>query len=136
MKAMASKLSSLKHLAYICLYTSNLIDSVKFYRDVLGLEPANPDENVYTTNFYAFKTGTTMLAIERNGVKKNGMKTKAENPILLQFDAESKEHLEEMTKVLEEKGIKVYDRLKQTHYGWITNFCDPDGNKLEILYQS
>ena len=64
------------------------------------------------------------------------MKTKAENPILLQFRAESKEHLEAMNKSLEEKGVKLFDRSKQTSYGLITNFCDPDGNKLEILYQS
>lgn len=123
-------------IAYICLYASDLEESVKFYRDILGLEPTNPEEDVESTNFYAFNTGTTILAIERNGVKKGEMKTKAENPFLLQFRAESKEHLEEMNKVLEKNGVTLFDRSKQTHYGLLTNFCDPDGNKLEILYQN
>ena len=32
-------------------------------------------------------------------------------------------------------GITLYDRSTQTSYGTITNFCDPDGNRLEILYE-
>lgn len=67
-------------IAYICLYASDLPQSVKFYRDVLGLE--------------------------------------------------------EMNKRLEEKGVRLLDRSKETSYGTITNFCDPDGNKLEIIYQT
>lgn len=125
----------LKTIAYICLYTSNMNESVTFYRDVLGLESADPKENAETSTFYAFKTGETVLALERNGVKKNDMKTKAENPVLMQFKAESTEHLEELNQQLEGHGVKLFDRSKQTSYGLITNFCDPDGNKVEIIYQ-
>jgi predicted lactoylglutathione lyase len=63
------------------------------------------------------------------------MKTVAENPVLLQFKAESQEHLEAMNQHLEAYGITLYDRSTQTSYGTITNFCDPDGNRLEILYE-
>lgn len=125
----------LKKVAYICLYVSDMSESVKFYRDILGLVPANPQEDTTTSTFYAFKTGETILALERNGVKKNGLKTKAENPVLFQFKAESKEHLEKINTMLEEKAVKLIDKSKPTDYGYITNFCDPDGNKVEIVYQ-
>ncbi len=124
-----------KTIAYICLYTSNTSESVKFYRDVLGLEPTDSEAAPESSTFYPFKTGETTLAIERNGVRKNGMKTKAENPVLLQFKVESREQLEAFNKHVEEQGVKLMDRSKQTSYGLITNFCDPDGNKLEIICQ-
>lgn len=123
----------LKTIAYICLYTLKPAESIKFYRDVLGLEPTDSEVDPETARFYSFNTGEAKLAIEPNGVKKNGMKAKAENPILLQFKAESPEDLEELNKHLEEKGIKIFDRSKKRSYGLITNFCDPDGNKVEIL---
>lgn len=122
-----------KTIAYICLYTSNTGDSVKFYRDVLGLESTNPEEDPELTTFYSFKTGETILAIEREGVRKEGMKTRAENPFLLQFKVDSPEQLEEFNKHIEQHGVKLFDRSKQTDYGIITNFCDPDGNKIEII---
>ena len=120
-------------IAYICLYVSNFDESIKFYRDVLGLKPTRAKTD--SENFFSFQVGTTNLGIEKNGVRKNGLKTKAENPILLQFKASSKGELEALNKRLEEKGVTLYNRSKITHYGIITNFCDPDGNKLEIIFQ-
>ena len=125
--------SLLKQIAYVCVYSSNLEDSVQFYREILGLEPTGSKND--DADFFSFKTGTTSLAIERNRVRKKGMKTKAENSILLQFKAESKEHLEEINRHLEKNKVKLLARSKVRSYGLITNFCDPDGNKLEILYQ-
>ncbi len=125
----------LKTIAYICLYTSNVEEAVKFYRDVLGLIPTDSNLDPTSATFYSFQTGETMLAIEPKGIRKNGMKTKAENPVLLQFKMESAEELEQMNKRLEEKGVTLLERSKQTAYGMITDFCDPDGNKVEILCQ-
>lgn len=126
--------TSINTIATICLYVADVSESVRFYRDVLGLEPDNPNEDAETSTFYAFRTGQTVFAIERNGIKKKGMKTKAENSVLLQFQAESPEHLEALNCQLEKNGIPLLDRSKQTPYGLITNFCDPDGNKVEIIY--
>ncbi|HET7077456.1 MAG TPA: VOC family protein [Chloroflexia bacterium] len=126
---------ALRTIAYICLYTSDLRESVRFYRDILGLEPTSPNADLDTIDFYSFNTGTGRLGLEGNGVKQDRMKTVAENPVLLQFKAESQEHLEAMNQHLEAYGITLYDRSTQTSYGTITNFCDPDGNRLEILYE-
>lgn len=123
----------LKTITYLCLYVSNFRESIEFYKDILGLVPLNPDEDINTSNFYVFKTGETKLAIERKGVRKKELKTKAENPFLLQFQVDSKKELEAMSSQLEKKGVVLIDRSKQEHYGLFTNFCDPDGNKLEII---
>lgn len=124
----------LNKVSYICLYVSDVDESVKFYRDILGIEPTNSTTNPKNSTFYSFNTGETTLAIEPGGVRKNDLKTKAENPILLQFTADSQQQIEGITKYLEEHGVKIFDRVKKTDYGMITNFCDPDGNKLEIIY--
>lgn len=119
-------------IAFICLYVSNMKESIEFYKDILNLEPTNIHYNPETT-FYSFKTGETTLALEPNGIRKETKKTKAENPILIQFKISSSEELEEINKHLEQYGVALFDRSKQTEYGLITNFCDPDGNKLELI---
>ena len=120
-------------IACICIYASNLEESVLFYRDILGLEE---DLAASDKSFHALKAGVNNIGIERNGVRKDGQKTKAENPILLQFKANSMEELEKITKQLETKGANIIDRLVQKSYATITNLLDPDGNKVEIIYQS
>ncbi len=127
---------SIKTISYICIYVSNLSESAVFYAEVLGLEPANKNEDPNVSNWYSFKTGQTILALERNGVKKDGLKTKAENPFLLQFTIESPEELEKFNQQLEEYNVTLLVRSKQTDYGIITNFYDPDGNKLELICQN
>ncbi len=131
-----SKSTGFKNIAYICLYVSNMAETVYFYRNILGLEPLNPKENPETSHWYAFKTGQTILAIERHGVKKTSLKTKAENPYLLQFIAETPEAFELFNQKLEKHKVKLLDRSKRTNYGTITNFYDPDGNKIEVIYQN
>jgi predicted enzyme related to lactoylglutathione lyase len=38
-----------------------------------------------------------------------------------------------MTTYLVSAGVQVLDRMRDTDYGLLTNFTDPDGNKLELL---
>lgn len=123
----------LKTITHVCLYVANMERSVAFYRDVLGLKPL-PKHT--TPNFFAFDAGGVMLGLEPNGVGKKGEKTKAENPVLLQFRADSLDHLENMNRRLESHGVQLTNRSHQMSYGTITNFLDPDGNKLEILFQT
>jgi catechol 2,3-dioxygenase-like lactoylglutathione lyase family enzyme len=125
--------SPFSKIAYICLYVSNIRESIGFYRDVLELEPLSPNVDISSVGFYAFKTGDTLLALEPNGFKKSSEKTKAENPYLLQFRADSPDELERMNQQLEAKGVILNIRSEKTSYGLITNFIDPDGNKLEII---
>ncbi len=119
-------------IAYICIHSSNFDESVHFYRDVLGLEF---DTKRSEDRFCALKAGSTYIGIEPDGVRKNGQKNKGENPILIQFKAKSREELEKYTEDLESKGVVILARMMERSYGIMTNFNDPDGNKLEILYQ-
>lgn len=118
-------------IGYICLYVSDFDASILFYRNGLGLEP---DTKVSTGNFFAFKTGSTQLALERGGFKKTVEKTREENPILLQFRADSPGQFEEMNTQLEAHGVNILKRSKNNIWGISTSFLDPDGNKLEIVY--
>lgn len=120
-------------IAYICIATSNLKESEIFYRDILGL---TEDLSRSEENFHALKAGSTYIGIERKGIRKDGQKTKSENPVLIQFKASSVDELKKLTKNLEEKGVRMLKTMVETHYGILTNFLDPDGNKLEILCQS
>lgn len=120
-------------IAYICIFAFNFEESVAFYRDVLGLEEETSRSE---ENFHAFKAGATHIGIERNGTRKDGQKTKAENPVLIQFKAHSFDELKEITEKLEAKNVRILKSMVETHYGTYTNFLDPDGNKLEILYQA
>ena len=119
-------------IAYICIFTWDFDESILFYRDILGLEE---DLSRSTKNFRAFKAGSTYIGIEKNGFRKAGEKTKAENAILIQFKAESLDELKKITQELESKNVRMLNKLVETHYGAFTNFLDPDGNKLEFLYQ-
>ncbi|MDD5068251.1 MAG: VOC family protein [Candidatus Pacebacteria bacterium] len=119
-------------IAYICIFASNFDESIAFYRDVLGLQEI-PER--LEKNFHAFKAGSTNIGIERNGTRKDGEKTKAENAVLIQFKARSLDELKKITANLETKNVRFLKKLVETHYGSFTNFLDPDGNKLEILYQ-
>ena len=127
-----TKRKLLNKILYICIHAEDFEEAVKFYRDVLEFAPA---QELATPRFYALRLDNVMLGIETDGFKKRAEKTKAENPILLQFEAESPEHLEEINRFLEAKGVALLKRSFETSYGTITNFLDTEGNKLEVLYQ-
>ena len=117
-------------LAYICLYCAQLDESIRFYRDVLGLTIERRDPE-----FCQLALRGTRLGLEPGGSRKATEKGWAENPILLQFRAHSVDELEAMNRQLETQGVTLLTRSRVTSYGVVTNFLDPDGNKLEVLYQ-
>ena len=81
---------------------------------------------------YNFRT----ISYKRNQGKGFAIKTgmlAAKGKFRLFTDTDLSTPIEEFNKFLEDKKIKLYDRSKQTSYGLITNFCDPDGNKVEVI---
>jgi lactoylglutathione lyase len=118
-------------IAYICLFCSDLERSVSFYHGVLGLriERRDPD-------FCKLSTVGVSLGLEPGGTCVDRQKTRAENPLLLQFDAASATALATMTAHLEAHGVPIKERCREMPYGMITAFLDPDGNRLEIMYDS
>jgi catechol 2,3-dioxygenase-like lactoylglutathione lyase family enzyme len=118
-------------IAYICLFCADLERSIAFYHGVLGLtiERRDPD-------FCELSTVGVSLGLEPGGTYVGRQKTRAENPVLLQFYAASPAALATMTEHLEEHGVPTKDRCREMPYGMITAFLDPDGNRLEIVYES
>ncbi len=118
-------------IAYICLFCSDLERSIAFYHGVLELaiERRDPD-------FCKLSTVGVSLGLEPGGTRVGRQKTRAENPLLLQFAAASPAALTTMTDHLEAHGVPITDRCRVMPYGMITAFLDPDGNRLEIVYES
>ena len=119
-------------IAYLCLFCSDLERSIAFYHGVLGLtiERRDPD-------FCKLSTVGASLGLEPGGTYVVGrQKTRAENRLLLQFNAASPVALATMTEHLEAHGVPIKDRCREMPYGMITAFLDPDGNRLEIMYDS
>lgn len=121
-------------IGFVCLYVSDLPASVRFYTDAVGLVPEDLEIDPAKVGFYAFKTGEATFALEKNGVRSDGEKGKDKNPVLVQFRADSPDDLELWNKKLEAYGVSIMNRSVKTSYGIITNFLDPDGNKVELLY--
>src|SRR5687767_859609 len=121
-------------ISYINLYSSNNKKLINFYRDIVGITPQdNQDED---SHWYGFETKNIIFAIEPQENRKGyPFDFNTNNPILIQFKAESLEQLEEMNKQLETAGVKLLRRSEKRSYGLVTNFTDPDGNILEILLE-
>ena len=116
-------------IAYLCLFCADLERSIGFYHGVLGLaiERRDPD-------FCKLRTVGVSLGLEPGGAGVGRQKTRDENPLLLQFSAASPLDLTVMTEHLEAHGVPIKDRCREMPYGMITAFLDPDGNRLEIMY--
>jgi catechol 2,3-dioxygenase-like lactoylglutathione lyase family enzyme len=125
---------NLTRISHINLYSKNNKRAIRFYRDVLGLRalPRQSD----SANWYGFGTKGVVFAIEpEKNRRRIPFKFNKKNPVLVQFKANSIAHLERINKMLERRGVKLLRRSEKKSYGVITNFLDPDGNLIEILYQ-
>lgn len=128
------KLSELNRISHVNLYSKNNKRLLKFYRDIVGLQPL-PDSSE-DDDWYGFATKGVTFAIEPESSRESILfKFNRENPVLIQFKANSKSHLERINKQLEKNGIRLLRRSVQRSYGIITNFLDPDGNLIEVLYE-
>jgi catechol 2,3-dioxygenase-like lactoylglutathione lyase family enzyme len=118
-------------IAFVCLFCSDLEQSIAFYHGVLGLTVERRDPE-----FCKLSTVGVSLGLEPGGIRVSRQKTRAENPLLLQFSAASPTALSTMTDHLEAHGVPIKERCRVMPYGMITAFLDPDGNRLEIMYDS
>jgi predicted lactoylglutathione lyase len=61
--------------------------------------------------------------------------TSAGSEMLLSFDAESREEVEQLARLAAENGGTVYGEPTEIH-GWMygCGFCDPDGHRWNVLY--
>ena len=88
-------------IAYLCLFCSDLERSLAFYHGVLGLTIERRDPE-----FCKLSTVGVSLGLEPGGTCVGRQKTRAENPLLLQFAAASPAALATMTEHLEAHGVQ------------------------------
>ncbi len=102
-------------IAYLCLFCADLERSIAFYHGVLGLtiERRDPD-------FCKLRTVGVSLGLEPGGTGVGRQKTRAENPLLLQFAAASPAALATMTEHLEAHDVPIKERCREMPYGMIT----------------
>lgn len=112
----------------ICLLVDNFEESLKFYKEVLGLEINSQDGK-----FADFKLGETSLAIfeKEDAVSmfpKEHMSLGGSAVIGLQVES-----VKDFCEELESKNIKVFEGPKTTDWGQtVAYFKDPDRNIIEI----
>lgn len=128
MKPLFSKIS------FLNLYSDKPEDLIRFYRDKLGMSPEPGVKE--GDDWYGFQTEGLTFAIEpsANRANYNDLGVNLKNNVLIQFHADTREELEAMNAHLEQNGVKLLNKSKQMDYGVISNFVDPDGNLMEILW--
>lgn len=130
-----SIISPLRNVSVVNVYSADNQRMVEFFQEKLGLEPL-PDQDK-EDNYFGFQLGSVQLGIEPDSNRTDiPLPFNRKNPILIQFEAESLEHLEEINQYLEAKGVDLPRRSQKMSYGYITNFLDPDGNLYEVLYMT
>lgn len=125
-----------KDLIYVNLLSNNHEELIEFYTKVVGLDPVSHEENPAKAKWYGFDTGKVGFAIEpMSNRDKYEFEYKKDNPVLIQFKAESLEELTTWTERLEQAEVPIGQRIMQKSYGTVTTFVDPDGNVIELLYK-
>lgn len=128
-------MSLFNRISFVNLYSDDQQRLVAFYRDVLGMNIAEPkDDN--DDHWFGFSAGDGLtFAIEptSNRATYEAIPYNNANPILLQFAATDRAHFDAMAAHLKEHKVPIVHEAMEMSYGTITNFTDPDGNLLEIL---
>ena len=112
----------------VCLLVKDFDRSVDFYHDILGLETDSKEGT-----FANFKLGETSLAIFQKGDAESMFPKKYMGEcggLVLAFQVDD---LEETLKILESKGVEIFEGPKTTEWGQtVAYFKDPDGHIWEV----
>jgi predicted enzyme related to lactoylglutathione lyase len=108
----------------ILIYTAQLEPMLRFYRDVLGLEPRHVKDR--TVNF-AWRDFKLTIGLHDEVSGRNG------DPLRLMVNF----HVDDIHAVhrrLHSTGVEFSRPPEQEPWGgWIATFADPDGNTLQLL---
>lgn len=122
-----------RKISYVNILSNSNKDLITFYRDVVGLQ----SESNNGEKWHGFETEGATLGIEpMSNREKYDFDYAKGNPVLIQFQADSLEDLTAWTEDLENKGVKIDQRILSKSYGVVSTFTDPDGNVIELLYEN
>jgi catechol 2,3-dioxygenase-like lactoylglutathione lyase family enzyme len=124
---MASKTKvSLSTLSYVILYVKDTEDSVKFYRDILGMQV-----DAHHPGWVELNVGTTKIALHND----DGKNRRKSHQSVLVFQVDN---IFEAYESLQEAGVKFQSEPEQVcqddaKVGISADFEDLDGNLLSIF---
>lgn len=104
------------------LYSNDIGNAVKFYRDIIGLEVDYIEEGKFAC--FLFEDGVRLSikkAVEKREIP--GAQT-----IFIKAD-----NVEKLFKDLKKKGVKIRKALEKKSWGDQFSIFDPDRNKIEFL---
>lgn len=108
----------------VLLWTERLEPMLRFYRDVLGLQPRNVKERLAN-----FEWGGFRLSIGLHDDVKDGNRDPLR--IMVNFDVED---IFAVHRRLVDAGVTFSREPEQEPWGgWVATFQDPDGNTLQLL---
>lgn len=123
----------------ICLGVRNMAKSIRFYRDGLGFETEEKEDNPGVVFFNS--TGTKfelyplgLLAEDINPVNPPQLSDKFAG-ITLAYVAESKEKVHEIIELARSAGANIVKEPQEVFWGGYSSyFSDPDGYYWEVAY--
>lgn len=119
----------LQGLRHVALYVHDVEKSLKFYRDVMGMELEwRPDpDNVYLTS------GSDNLALHRR--THNGSAERDQTLDHIGFVVPRSQDVDEWARYLEEHGVQL-SMAPRTHRDGARSiyFHDPDGIRIQIIH--
>jgi catechol 2,3-dioxygenase-like lactoylglutathione lyase family enzyme len=107
-------------LAHAILYTSNLEDSVSFFRELLNIEPVRVVEG-----FVEFVIGNSAIGIKQSAEDRE---TPGHGAIALEAD-----DLQGLYAAVRAKNSTLAEDLTTESWGTFFAVFDPDGNKIEFV---
>lgn len=122
----------------ICLGVRDLVKSRAFYRDGLGFETPNTEEN---PEVIFFNNGGTRLELYERQALAADINAEAPPPgegfggITLAYNAKSKEEVDALFARIESIGGRIAKRPETACWGGYSGyFQDPDGHYWEVAY--
>lgn len=108
---------------FITLLVSDLAASYDFYKNKLGL----PESSETRPNAHAFATKPCGLAIRQSPEVRNGVASSQGIIVWLHTTGSTALHAE-----LKGRGVPIVDDLRESPFGMIFSFKDPDGYVLSV----
>lgn len=111
----------MRRLLYVISFTSQIEESKRFYRDILGLKVGT--DSPYWVDFTTEGTGLALLAVNPGTVK----------GVELCFESED---VERSMDALIQRGVTFTDELRRLAFGSVIHFRDTENNLLSLLQPS
>lgn len=122
-------------IEHVALWTDNLEELkdfyVEFFEGKAGEKYYNPNKE-FESYFIEFSSGARLEIMRKSTVKDNIQK-EVLGYAHLAFSVNSKERVDQVTRVIEKSGYQVVSGPRTTGDGYYEScILDPDGNKVEI----